>query len=90
MKPEEFPEMPPLTRKVFLRFVNLANKSIPHPLDMRRFYQFIRFCHARRVKLDKNQLCEFLIRAGFREDNAEHLANIYHHGRGLLKVGSRA
>lgn len=89
LKPDDFPEIPPVTRKLFLRFVNLANKTIPHPLDIKRFYQFIRFCHTRRVKLAEDELREYLLRAGFPERNAERLSNIYYHGRALLSVRVR-
>lgn len=88
VKAEEFPELPPQTLKMFLRFVNCANKTILHPLDMKRFYQFVRFCHTRRVKLDEQQLRSYLIRGGFPERNAENLSNIYYHGRKLLSVGT--
>ncbi len=73
--------------KGFLSFVNLANKSYLHPLDMRRFYNFIRLCHARRVKLDQFQLQAYLEHAGFDEDIAKHLSTIYYHGRELLRFG---
>lgn len=86
--PDDFRALPPFTRKVFLRFVNCANKSALHPLDMRRFYQFIRVCHARRVKLDQYQLHAHLVRAGFKSETAERLSGVYHHGRELLKFGS--
>lgn len=86
-KPEEFPELPPLARKYFLSFVNCANKSIPHPLDMNRFYKFVRFCHTRRVKLDQHELREYLLRGGFPERNAEDLSEVYYHGRKLLSTG---
>lgn len=84
---KDFQSLPPFTREVFFRFVNLANKSCLHPLDMRHFYHFIRLCHARRIKLDQFQLQTHLVRAGFDEDTAEHLSNIYYHGRELLRFG---
>jgi len=86
-QPSEFQALPPFTRKIFLRFVNCANKSCLHPLDIRRFYEFIRLCHARRVKLDQFQLRTHLLRAGFKAETADHLSTLYFHGRELLRFG---
>lgn len=83
----DFQSLPSFSREVFLRFVNRANKSFLHPLDMRRFYHFVRLCHARHVKLDRFQVRAHLICAGFDEDAAEHLSDVYYHGRELLKFG---
>lgn len=83
----DFQSLPPFSREVFLRFVNCANKSSLHPLDMRRFYHFIRLCHARRIKLDRFQLQTHLMRAGFDKVVAEYLAGVYYHGRELLRFG---
>ena len=36
----------PATRKVFLRFLNRANRSSLHPKDLRYFHEFVRYAHA--------------------------------------------
>lgn len=83
----EFKELPLLARTLFLSFVDLANTSLLHPLDMRRFYRFIRFCHARKVNLGEHELRAHLLQAKFSEEDADNLSSIYYHGRNLLSVG---
>lgn len=83
-KDENFKELPPATRAIFLQFANCANRRALHPLDWKRFYRFIRFCHAKRVKLQSWTLRELLIRAHFPDHLSAHLANIYEHSRELL------
>ena len=80
----EVPELPPATRRIFLQFVNCANRKVLHPLDWRRFYRFVRFCHAKRVKLTSHTLCRLLVRGHFAESKAEYLADVYERCRELL------
>lgn len=83
---EQMPELPPATCKLFVQFINCANRSVLHPLDWRRFYRFIRFCHSRRVKLSRDCLRDLLIRGHFSKQKAADLAEIYLHGRRLLSA----
>lgn len=86
VKEKDFPELPPATRRLFVRFVNCANRSALHPLDWRRFYQFVRYCHGRHVKLSQGRLHVLLVRGHFPERNAEYLADIYEHCRKTLAI----
>jgi hypothetical protein len=81
------PNLPPGARAKFNSFVNLANKSILHPLDWQRFYFFIGHCHATWVHCDPSELRCLLVHAGFSEESAKKLAEVYDHGRRLLKRG---
>jgi hypothetical protein len=85
-KADKEPTLPPETKKQFKAFVICANKSGLHPNDWERFYRFIRFCHARHVKLSKGTLRYLLGKAGFNNEKAEHLAEVYYHGRKILEV----
>lgn len=84
LETDQFPELPPVARKHFAQFINCANRSSMHPLDWKRFYRFVRFCHAKRVRLESGSLRILLVRGHFSETKAAHLANIYEHGRAML------
>jgi hypothetical protein len=86
---DDFPLLAPSLRRAFVVFVNCANEKSPHPKDMRRFYEFVRLCHARRSKLTEDQLRDYLVQAHFPRDIAERLTCVYYHGRALLKVNCR-
>ena len=81
---EQFIELPPATRKLFAQFVNCANRASLHPLDMKRFNHFVRYCHAKRVRLAESTLQQLLIRGHFSEVKAKKLAELYAYGRELL------
>jgi hypothetical protein len=57
--------------------VNLANKSRLHPLDWKRFYQFVQFCDAQDVEISETDLEWLLTRAGFAQEGARELATAY-------------
>ena len=78
-------KLPQRTKYFFDQFINAANEQILHPLDWRRFYHFIHAAHQGRTKLSADELKKLLLEAGFSDENADELASIYHHGRGLLK-----
>lgn len=80
----QFLELPPATRKVFVQFLNCANRSSLHPLDRRRFNRFVRYCHARRVRLTERVLEGLLVRGYFAHEKARNLAHLYAYGRELL------
>jgi hypothetical protein len=71
-------------RLLLLRFVNLSDRSLSHPLAWRRFYGFVRYAHAHRARLMSSDLQLTLESSGFRKADAELLSLIYTHGRGVL------
>jgi len=79
------PKLPSGAKTVFDRFVNNANKTMLHPLDWGRFYSFIRYCHSNKVKIQYEDIMRLLVEESFSEKKAEYLADIFHHGIGLLK-----
>ena len=52
---------------------------------MDRFYRFVIGAHRGGTKLTEGYVKELLIEDGFEETTADHLANIYDHGREVLK-----
>ena len=78
------PKLPPKARKFFDGFVNLANKGALHHLDWQRFYIFVRTAHRVRLRLHEVDISYLLVREGFDEESARHIADIYEHGRGIL------
>ena len=79
------PKLPPEAQKLFTRFVGLATKTALHPLDWKRFYGFVCHCHGRRLKLAEHDVKRLLVTAGFSEDKARYIADVYEHGRELLR-----
>jgi hypothetical protein len=72
------PKLPPQSAKLFKRFAALANKSGLHPLDWRRFYEFVRDSRMRRPLPDED-MTRLLIKEGFPEQYACHIAWVYGH-----------
>ena len=70
------PKLPPATAKLFAYFVNGANTSALHDTDWRRFYEFVR---ASRRNVSSCDLTYLLVEAGFSEEYAWHVTNIYEH-----------
>lgn len=66
-------------------FIHHANFSVLASSDWDLFYAFIRHCHNRRVLMDPWELKVWLKQAGFDEERASSLSNIYRHGRGILQ-----
>jgi hypothetical protein len=85
-KQDAEPKLPPKAKELFDQFAVLANKDMLHPLDWRRFYQFVWFFHARRVVISETDVEWLLIQAGFAKEQANDLADIYRHCRGVLAV----
>ena len=79
------PHLPAGTNQMLCSFTRLANKTTLHHLDWDRFYRFIRHCHNHRVRCEFGDLRRLLVKAGFDEEKAERLADIYHHGRSILR-----
>lgn len=74
------PKLPPHSAQLFRRFTSLANKSGLHPLDWRRFYIFVRDSRMRNELPDEN-MAQLLIKQGFSEQYASHIAEVYGHLR---------
>jgi len=80
------PTLPPRCARFFEGFLRGAAGRCPlHASDWGRFYLFVRFAHRVSLQSDEHDIKRLLWRAGFSEDYAGEIANVYHHGRSLLK-----
>jgi hypothetical protein len=64
------------TRRLFDRFAKIANASAPHPLDWRRFYEFVR---CSRQELPEHVVRALLIERSFPNRRADKIAELYGH-----------
>lgn len=71
------PRLSPASEINFNRFVALANKSTLHPLDWRRFYQFV--WNSRGRPLSEDDMQALLESKGFTHQYAADIASIYLH-----------
>lgn len=69
-------KLPPRSAKLFKKFAVLANTSSLHPLDWRRFYEFVR---ASRRQLYEEEISQLLVKEGFEKPYADRIATVYHH-----------
>lgn len=76
--------MHPEVERALRTFILAANKGMLHPLDMGRFYDFVRLCHQHETYLLERDLEEHLQREGFSAESASRLACGYDHCRKLL------
>lgn len=81
------PKLSPVAAKYFSLFISKANKSALHPMDWGPFYGFIYVSYRLRSKLTEADIAYLLTREGFGADYAGHIADVYRHGRGILKGG---
>jgi hypothetical protein len=81
------PHLPTMTRQVFDGFVDRASKSALRDRDWERFYHFIWHCAAHNVHVTRDDVHRLLVSAGFTIEHAADLADIFEHGRRLLKRG---
>jgi hypothetical protein len=72
------PKLSPQSEKLFKRFAVLANKSVLHPLDWFRFYDFVRSNRMRRP-LYENDMAHLLVKEGFSSQYATYIASVYFH-----------
>ncbi|UCH62263.1 MAG: hypothetical protein JSU77_10710 [Fidelibacterota bacterium] len=79
------PRLPAIASQVFNRFVDRANKSALRNRDWQRFYHFIWHCAAYNINLNRDDVHRLLVNAGFTIEHAADLADIFEHGRALLK-----
>jgi hypothetical protein len=83
------PRLPKVARRLLYTFVAHANKSLLHELDWGPFYNFIHHCACRRVQLRPVDLQHLLEQRGLDEYQARHLADVYDHGRHLVRMSLR-
>jgi len=72
------PKLPSQSARLFKRFTGLANKSRLHPLDWRRFYEFVRDSRMR-TRVPDEDMTQLLIKDGFTDVYAEHITEVYGH-----------
>lgn len=70
---------------LLLRFINLSDRSLVHPLSWRRFYGFVRYAHAHGARLDATALQAILAETGFSKLDAQRLSFLYEHSRAILR-----
>ena len=87
IEPEAILGLSPGAQMVFVQFLNRANRTSLHPLDMRRFYGFVRYAHAHHARMNGTTLSVLLQTHGFSSAKAESLAAAYEHGRAVLRCG---
>ena len=80
--------MAPKTKRVFEFFVEDANKTGLHPTDWRRFYTFVQTARRYRSQIWEQDVKKALMGAGFDEDYARHLSDIYCHCWRMLSAFS--
>lgn len=72
------PRLPPRSASLFRSFAAAANLSCLHPFDWERFYRFLSASSAR-SQLTENDIFSLLVREGFSDKYATHIAEIYEH-----------
>ena len=80
------PKLSPRLAKYFDFFVSTSNMSGLHPNDWGRFYNFIAHAHSFRSRLSESDIKRLLVQKGFGEDYAGDLAEVYDHGRRIIRV----
>lgn len=79
------PKLSPKVKECFHRFITIANKVALHPSDWEPFYDFVVVCHMLRSKLTEDDVKYLLVQEGFDEEYALIIADVYRHGREILK-----
>ena len=79
-------KLSPTLKPIFEHFVHIANKTGLHPNDWGRYYNFISNAHRLRSKLTDMDIKGLLVNEGFYHEYASHLAEVYRHGRDIIKV----
>jgi hypothetical protein len=80
------PRLPEVARILFEDFERRAYKSSLHEGDWHRFYRFIRHCSAYNIRLNRDDIHRLLVFTGFSMERAAEIADVYEHGRALLKM----
>lgn len=83
--------MSPEMSQLLKHFSAAANKSSggTHPLDERRFFDFIVQAHNERALLDETELSGLLVDDGWSSEHAQKLSSNYRFGRDLLNHYSK-
>ena len=76
--------LPPGAEKLWRRFVFSSRRSRWFKPDWNVFYEFVRHCHDRRVKLSPADVMYLAEDEGVVHEGAEELATIYLHCRSVL------
>ncbi len=72
------------------QYAGLADGSnASHPLDWKRFYRFVVLAHVRRKGWDVGEVKSRLVKYGFPSRKALEMAEVYWHGRCVLRIRNR-
>ena len=66
-------------------FINDANKSMPRPVDMRRFFDFMIAVHREHLTASAEDVLDLTMEANFAGHITVRLAMLFGHGMDLLK-----
>ncbi len=80
------PKLSPKLKPYFEQFSRFAKKSVLHPRDWGQFYEFISNAHGLRSKLTAMDDKHLPVNEGFGDKYASYLADVYSHGRDIIKV----
>ena len=80
--PEAVSQAQALLRAVF----SLREEVCPPPEGLGQFYEFISNAHGLRSKLTAMDVKHLLVNEGFGDKYASYLADVYSHGRDIIKV----
>ncbi len=74
--PYREPQLTLLGKEGLYRFANLANKAVLHPLDWKRYYEFVLQCRNRQ-RLSESYIASELVQLGFDREMASYLGDIF-------------
>ena len=77
--------MDPKTKELLDVFINNAHKNLPHPQDMRRFFDFIIAVHRENLEASAESVLDLTMEADFPKHISVRLAMLFGHGVDLLK-----
>lgn len=76
----------PEVRTQLLAYSNMANRSIPHPMDDEQWRKFVILAHQKNLAMTSSELKQWLVEdEGWEWDRASELAIAYESERDLLK-----
>jgi hypothetical protein len=73
------------TRERLQEFADAANKDTLHPLDWRRFFDFIIHVHRAVPRAEEGELRDSLTASHLPARNVDRLVSLYTHGLDLLR-----
>ena len=77
--------MDPKAKELLDVFINNAHKSLPRPLDMGRFFDFMIAVHRENLAASPEEVLDLTMEADFPKHIAVRLAMLFGHGVDLLK-----